>query len=108
MITSKGGGTPCLRNGRFFVWNEGSVEAEKNRSEVRFRPVAGVGFEFRLDIEDEGGADRGEQAGLTMESMLCPDKERQRRTKIKVVLRSSLYFCIYSVSYSDVSRLYMV
>ena len=30
-------------------------------------------------------------------------KGMQQRTKIKVVLRSSLYFCIYSVSYSVVS-----
>jgi hypothetical protein len=35
-------------------------------------------------------------------------KIMQKRTKIKVVLRSSLYFCMFSVSYSVVSRLYMV
>jgi hypothetical protein len=32
----------------------------------------------------------------------------QKLTKIKVVLRSSLCFAMYSVSYSAVSRLYMV
>ena len=35
-------------------------------------------------------------------------KGTQKRTKIKVVLRSSLCFCMYSVSYSTDSRLYMV
>ena len=70
----RGRAIPRLRNGGFFVWKKRWVEAEKNRSQVRFRRVAGVRFEFRLDVKDEGGANRGEQAGLIMESILRPNE----------------------------------
>ena len=62
-----------------------------------------------MDVDDEGRADRREQTGLKLWSAcILATTGIQTRTKIKVVLRSSLSFCMYSVSYSIVSRLYMV
>ena len=61
-----------------------------------------------MDVDDEGGADRREQTGLKLWSTCIATTGIRTRTKIKVVLRSSLSFCMYSVSYSIVSRLYMV
>jgi len=90
-----------------FVWSDRSVEAEENGSQICFRAVAGILLELRLNIDDEGGADRREQTGLRTCSVQYRDREGQERTKIKVVFKSSLYFCMYSVSYSIVSRLYM-
>ena len=60
------GTTPRRGTRGDFIWRDGSVEAEENRSEVGFGPFIGVWLEIRLDVDDEGGADRGEQAGLRM------------------------------------------
>ena len=100
--------TPHWRSGGIFVGRDGSVEAEEDRSEVGFRPFARVWLEFGLDVDNEGRADRGEKTGLKLWSTRTATNDIQTRTKIKVVLRSSLCFCMYSVSYSIVSRLYMV
>ena len=92
-----------------FVRSDGPVEAEKDRAEVSFRPFPGIRFKLGLDIDDEGGADSREQASLGIWSALHGNPENIRTlTKIRVVLRSSLYFFIYSASYSVASRLYMV
>jgi hypothetical protein len=84
------------------------LRTEEDCAEVCFGPLGGIWLEVGLDVDDEGGADRREQTGLGMRSTLCGDKGTQKRTKIKVVLRSSLCFAMYSVSYSVASRLYMV
>ena len=86
----------------------GLIEAEEDRSEVQFRSFRCAWFELGLGIDDEGGADGGEQTGLGSRSACISIKGKEKHTKIKVVLRSSLYFCMYSVSYSSVSRLYIV
>jgi hypothetical protein len=60
--------------------------------EVGFRSSAGIWLEARLDVDDEGGADRGDQTGLRVRSTLFSGKRNaEKRTKIKVMLRSSLY-----------------
>ena len=84
------------------------IEAEENCSEIGFGPFDGIWLELRLDGDDKGGADRREQASLRMWSVIRGDEGTQKRTKIKVVLRSSLYLFMHSTSYSIVSRLYMV
>ena len=80
---------------------------EHKRTEVGFRPFARVWLELGLDINGEGGTDCGEQASLKLWSTRVATNSIQTRTKIKVLLRSSC-FCMHSVSYSTVSRLYMV
>ena len=91
-----------------FVGSDGPIEAEKDRAEVGFRPFPRIRFKLGLDIDDEGGADSREQTSLRIWLALHDNPENIRTpTKIRVVLRSSLYF-IYSASYSVASRLYMV
>jgi hypothetical protein len=70
-VTISGGTIPRWRSRRVFVWNGGSVEAEENRPEVGFRPFGGVWLELRLDVDDEGGADCGEQTGLRNGGQRC-------------------------------------
>ena len=72
------------------------------------RKFAGVWLKLWLDVDDGRGTDCGEQTGLRIGSTLWVMRRARKRTKIKVVLKSSLYFCIYSVSYSVVSCLYTV
>jgi len=91
-----------------FVGRNGSVEAEKDCSEVGFRPFVGIWFELRLDVDHESRADCGEQTSLNIINTRQRAKRQQNLTKMRVVLRSSLYFFMYSVSYSVASRLYMV
>ena len=55
-----GGTLPRWGSSGVFVGNDGSVEAEKNRSEVGFGPLGGILLEFRLNVDDEGGADSRE------------------------------------------------
>ena len=43
-----------------FVGYDGPVEAEENRSQICLRPFTRIRLEFRLDVNDEGGADRRE------------------------------------------------
>ena len=93
---------------RVFVGSDGSIEAEENRAEVCFGSFGGIWLELGLDVDDEGGADCGEQTCLGTRSTPHCELRNAERTKMRVVLRSSLYFCMYSVSYSIVSRLYMV
>ena len=83
------------------------VETEENGPEVGFGPVTRTWFKLGLNVNDEGGADCGKQAGLQLWSTQYNDKGTQKLTKMRVVSRSSLYFFIHSVSYSVVSRLYM-
>jgi len=53
-----------------------------------------------LTAENRPAYERGQRCTVT--------RSLQKRTKIKVVLRSSLCFSMYSVSCSVASRLYMV
>ena len=108
MMISGGGTTPGSGGGGVFVRSDGSIEAEENHTEVCFGSFGGIWLELGLDVDDEGGADCGEQTGLGAWSMSHYKLRNAERTKMRVVLRSSLYFCMYSVSYSVVSRLYMV
>jgi hypothetical protein len=71
-----------------FVWSNGSVEAEESCAEVGFGPFARIWLELRLDVDNEGGADGGEQTGLITLSMMSSGKGTQKPTKIKVVLGS--------------------
>jgi len=59
-----------------FVWSDRLVEAEENGSQIGFRAVAGVLLELRLDVDDEGGADRREQTGLRTCSVQYRDEGR--------------------------------
>jgi len=59
-----------------FVWSDGLVEAEKDRSKVGFRAFAGIWFELGLDVDDECRADRREQTSLRIWS--TPDTVVQR------------------------------
>ena len=97
-----------MGSGGVFVGSDGSVEAEENGAEVSFGPFGGIWLELGLDVDDEGGTDCGEETSLGTRSMPPNEPKNAEHTNIKVVLRSSLYFCMYSVSYSIVSRLYMV
>ena len=58
-----------------FVGSDGSVEAEKDRSEVGFRPFAGVWFKLGLDVDDKSRADCREQTGLRVWSTLHGNPE---------------------------------
>ena len=90
------------------VWRDGRVDAEKDSSEIGFGPITGILLETWLEGNDEGGADCRKQTSLKTWSLLgIHVKGTWMLTKIKVVLRSSLYLLIYCVSYSIVSRLYM-
>jgi hypothetical protein len=97
-----------LRSGGDVVADDRSIEFDENCAEVVFGSFGVVRLKFLLDSDDKGGADRGEQTSLGTWSTLFRGEGNTERTKIKVVLRSSLYFCMFSVSYSVVSRLYMV
>ena len=55
-----GGGTIPHWEDNVLARGKGSVEGKENRSEVCFRPFAGVWFEFGLDVDGEGGTDGGE------------------------------------------------
>ena len=99
---------PGRREGGIFVRSDGWVEAEEDCAEVGLRLFVGIRLEVGLDVDDEGGADGGEQTGLRTWSTLYIDEGARKPTKIKVVFRSSLCFCMYSASYSIVSRLYIV
>jgi hypothetical protein len=52
------------RNCGRFVWDRGVVEGEEDRTEEGCRLVTGIGLKFRIDIDDERGADCREEAGL--------------------------------------------
>ena len=86
------GAIPRRRKCGIFTWSDRSIEAEENGSEIGFRPLAGVLLELGLDVDDEGGADRREQTGLGMWSMLRGDKgdtkayENQGSVEVSVVL----------------------
>jgi hypothetical protein len=69
-----GGTVPRWGSGGIFTGNNGSIEGEENRSKVGFGPLAGIRPEVRLDVDDEGGADRGEQTGLRKWSTLYSDE----------------------------------
>jgi len=47
-----------------FVGGDGAVEGEKDRTEIGFRPFTRIRLELRLDIDDKGRTDGGEQASL--------------------------------------------
>jgi hypothetical protein len=80
-------------DGRPRVWRGLRPRCEEDCTEVGFRSSAGIWLEARLDVDDEGRADRGEQTGLRVWSTLSSGKRNAGGcTKIKVVLRSSLYF----------------
>ena len=57
------GAIPRWRTRRDFVWSNGSVEVEENGPKVG---IGEVWLELGLDVDDEGGADGGEQTGLKM------------------------------------------
>jgi hypothetical protein len=82
-----------LRNGGVFTGNNGSVEAKENGAEIGFGPFGGIGLKVGLDIDDEGGADRGEQTSLRTRSTLCSGNgnadthKNQGGVEILVVLR---------------------
>ena len=84
----------CRRSGEILVRRNGPVEAEEDRSEVSFRPFAGIWLGLLLDIDDEGGIDHGEQASLGTWSMLYIGKgmrtgetyENQGGVEILVIL----------------------
>ena len=69
------GTIPRWGSGGVFVRDNGPVEAEEDCSEVGFRSFAGIGLEPRLDGDDKGGADCGEQTGLRTWSTLYSDEE---------------------------------
>jgi hypothetical protein len=57
------------------------VEGEKDRTEVGFGPFGRIRLEVRLDVDDEGGADCGEQTGLRTRSALSSDKRNTEAHK---------------------------
>jgi hypothetical protein len=63
-----------------FVGSDRSVEAEKDRSEVGFRPFARVRLELGLDVDDESRANCREQTGLRIWSALHGNSENVTRT----------------------------
>ena len=73
-----GGAIPHRGSSGVFVRNNGSVEAEEDRSEVGFGPFGRIRLEFRLDVDDEGGADSREQTGLGALSTLCIDNRKAK------------------------------
>jgi hypothetical protein len=78
------------------IANVEALEAEEDCTEVGFGPFTGIWLELRQDVDEEGEADCREQAGLGTQSKMWGD---DRSTETKAVLRSSLCFCMYSVSY---------
>ena len=80
-----GRSTPDRGSGGILVRGNGSVEVEEDRSEVGFGPFARVWLELGLDVDGEGGTDRGEQASLKLWSTRVATNGIQTRTKIKVV-----------------------
>jgi hypothetical protein len=85
-----------------------SIEAEEDCTEVGFGPFVGIWLELRLDVDDEGGADRGEQTGLRTWSTLYSNEGNLETHENQGGVEVLIVFCMYSVSYSVVSRLYMV
>ena len=55
---------PGGRRDGLFARDGGLVESEEDGAKVRNRLVAGIGLEFGLDVDNEGGADCREQTGL--------------------------------------------
>jgi len=51
-------------DGRSFVWDGRLVEGEKDRTEEGCGLLVRIGLETRVDVDDEGGADGGEQTCL--------------------------------------------
>ena len=65
-----------------------------------------VWLEVRVDLDDEGGSDGGEQTSLQAKSAHPHMSPVTKLTNIKVVLRSSSYFLMNSRSYSSASWRY--
>ena len=59
-----------MGSSRVLVRSNGSIEAEEDYSEIGRGPFARVWFELGQDVDDKGGADRGEKASLKMWSTL--------------------------------------
>jgi hypothetical protein len=51
-------------NNERFVWDPGMVEGEEDHTEEGCRLAVGIGLKLPVDVDDERGADCGEQAGL--------------------------------------------
>jgi hypothetical protein len=69
------------------------VEGEEDCAEVGFGSFGGIRLEVGLDVDDEGGADRGEQTGLGTRSTFCGDNwnaethKNQGGVEVLIVLR---------------------
>jgi hypothetical protein len=74
------------------VGRHGWVEADEDCPEVGFQLVVDTRPKIRLDVDDEGGADRREQTSLSVWSTLCGDDwkaethENQGGVEILIVL----------------------
>ena len=68
------------------------VKGEEDGTKESHRLFVRVGLEFRMNIDDKGRADCGEQARLGTQVRKLTRADGERRTKIRVVLRSSSYF----------------
>jgi len=81
------------------------VEAEENCPEVGFRAFSGVWLKLRLNVDDEGGANRGEQTGLGTWSTLCSERgtaethENQGGVEIFIVLLHVFGIVLHGLSF---------
>jgi hypothetical protein len=68
------------------------VEGDEDCTEEGCRLITGIWLELRVDVDDESRADCREQTGLENPVRRLKGVNREKHTKIKVVLRSSSYF----------------
>ena len=79
-------------DGGGFVRDGRLVEGKKDRTEEGCGLLVRIGLKPRVDVDDEGGADGGEQTRLQERVRWLTEASNAQLTKIKVVLRSSSYF----------------
>ena len=80
------------RNDGGLAWDRGMIESEEDGAKEGHGLLVRVRPELRMDVDDERRADGREQTGLREQVREATRVNNRRRTKIKVVLRSSSYF----------------
>ena len=81
------------------------IEGEEDSTEEGCSLIAGIWLKLFVDIDDESRANGREQTRLYDEVRSFTGAHDKRRTNMRVVSRSSLYFLTYSTSYSLTSLL---
>ena len=91
-----------LRKGRNIVSERGIIDLVDEDPEECGSLVTRVGFELRVDLDDERGGNGRKKSSLFRQLALVHKQfMRDPLTKIRVVFRSSSYFLRNSLSYSS-------